>query len=76
MKPPVARKLCVTLTASFLATDGFKLFISKCMHDLQLSMLIYKYITVKMPLKGGVEIVMEIRLLIMENHGKIMELCF
>ena len=36
---------------------------------------------VKMPLKGEVggrtlNIIMEIRLLIMENHGKIMELCF
>ena len=37
---------------------------------------------VKMPLKGEVGghtchgIVMEIALLIMENHGKIMELCF
>ena len=35
---------------------------------------------VKMQLKGKLEaehyIVMEITLLIMENHGKIMELCF
>ena len=35
---------------------------------------------VKMPLKGRLEgmhkIVMEITLLIMENHGKAMELCF
>ena len=41
MKPPVVRKLAVRhtsfvcLTASFLATDGFKLIISKCMHGLQ-----------------------------------------
>ena len=41
MKPPVARKLAVRhaklacLTASFLATGGFKLIISKCMHGLQ-----------------------------------------
>ena len=34
---------------------------------------------VKMPLKGeggGIALVMEITLLIMENHGNIMELCF
>ena len=31
---------------------------------------------VKMPLKGEVGILIEITLLIMENHGKIMELCF
>ena len=31
---------------------------------------------VKMQLKGEVGIVMEITLLIMENYGKIMELCF
>ena len=32
--------------------------------------------TVKMSLKGEHKIVMEITLLIMENDGKIMELCF
>ena len=48
--------------------------IPKYMHGLQACL--FKYITVKMPLKGELEIIMEITLLIMENHGKIMELCF
>ena len=74
MKPPVARKLV--------------LIISKRMHGLQACL--FKYVSfaafriylsvVKMPLKDGVGEhalkVMEITLLIMENHGKIIELCF
>ena len=50
------------------------LIISKCMHGLQA--FLFKYITVKMLLKGEVEIVMEITLLIIENDGKVMILCF
>ena len=44
------------------------------MHGLQA--FLFKYITVKMLLKGEVEIVMEITLLIIENDGKVMILCF
>ena len=36
----------------------------------------FKLSMVKMPLKGEHLIVIEITLLIMENHGKIIELCF
>ena len=91
MKPPGDKKLAVRhtifvcLTASFLATGGFQvLIISKCMHGLQACL--FKYITVaefhiwRCRLNGRLEamykIVMEITLLVMENHGKIMELCF
>ena len=78
------------LTASFLATIWFQvLIISKCIHGLQACLL--RYITVaafciyaqhvedatkKGRLEAMHQIIMKITLLIMENHGKIMELCF
>ena len=50
------------------------------LNTLQLLHSAFMLSVVKMPLKGEVGgsalIVMEITLLIMENHGKIMELCF
>ena len=70
------------LTASFLATGGFKfkLFQNACMvyKHAYLNTLLMLHSTfmlsvVKMPLKGEVGIVMEITLLIMENHGKFMD---
>ena len=84
MKPPVVRKLavrhtkCVCLTASFLATDGFKflLFQNACMsykhaylNTLLLLHSVFMLSVVKMALKGEVRghaLVMEITLLIME----------
>ena len=50
------------------------------LNTLQLLHSAFMLSVVKMPLKGevggSVLIVMEITLLITENHGKIMELCF
>ena len=76
------------LTASFLATGGFKfkLFQNACivykhayLNTLLLLHSAFMLSVVKMPLKeevGGRALVMQITLLIMENHGKLMELCF
>ena len=79
------------LTASFLATGGFK-FRNACMvykHGYFTLLLLHSAFVMIYALRGedcprrGVwrlcmhlKIVMEITLLIIENHGKIMELCF
>ena len=87
-KPSVARKLAVRharvqqLVFWLLVVSSFNYF---KMHALSKSMLFllhsaFMLRVVKLLLKGGLEsvhlIVMEITLLIMEKHGKIMELCF
>ena len=86
-KPPVARKLAAghCPTASFLATWFQVLIISKCMHAWSISMLLllhsaFMLSVVKIMLKGEVGgralNSHRVILLIMENLGKIMELCF
>ena len=68
-------------TASFLTDGGFiKLFQNACMvykHDVVAAILIYAQRGEDAAKRGGWRMcikVMEITLLIMENHGKIMEL--
>ena len=95
MEPPVARKLAVRhtklvcLTASFLATGGFKfyLFQNACMvykHAYLNTFLLlhsaFMLSVVKMPLKGEIGghaliKVIEITLIIMENHGIVFLNC-